>query len=160
MYGVQDDGMSVNGLTIGELANAAGVGVETVRFYERQRLLERPSTPDRGYRRYPGETVHRIAFIRRAKALGFALAEIRDLLDLRSRRGAPCPAGRDRAIAKRNAIDEKICELQKLRSAVDVLLEVCTGRVAVDQCSIVGALEGVTDTAEARVFRNGEGRKS
>lgn len=136
--------------TIGELATSAGVGVETVRFYERQRLLARPPKPSRGYRRYSTDALQRIAFIRRAKAVGFALDEIRELLDLRAQPGAPCTKVRERALAKRAAIDAKIRELEALRGAVSTLLDACTGRVVVEQCSILGALEGRADRNEKR----------
>lgn len=146
MYGLHAS--TVSTYTIGELAAASGVGVETVRFYERQRLLAQPAKPSRGYRRYGESAVKELEFIRRAKLVGFALDEIRELLALRARRGAPCKAVRERALAKRDAIDAKIAELEELRSAVNGLLSVCTGAVAVEQCSILGALDGVADTAE------------
>ncbi len=70
-------------LTIGKVARRAGVGVETIRFYEREGLITAPSRGVSGYRRYPEETVSRIRFVRRAKALGFSLREVRELLSLR-----------------------------------------------------------------------------
>lgn len=139
--------------TIGELAAASGVGVETVRFYERQGLLARPTKPARGYRRYPREALKEIEFIRRAKLVGFTLDEIRELLALRARRGAGCKAVRERALAKRDAIDAKLAELHQLRAAVDQLVSVCTGAVAVEQCSILGALDGVQGVSEGTATR-------
>lgn len=133
-------------MTIGTLAKLAGVGVETVRFYEREGLLQQPHRPGRGFRRYTPETVRRVRFIRRAKALGFTLDEIRDLLTLRSQPGAPCSAVREQAQAKARSIDEKIRELQKLRDAVSSLVDACAGDAAVVECSILGALEA--DRAE------------
>lgn len=70
-------------MTIGQVAKAAGVGVETVRFYERVGLIPDPPRRPSGYREYPPDAVHRIEFIKRAKALGFTLAEIGELLSLR-----------------------------------------------------------------------------
>lgn len=67
-------------LTIGGLADAAGVSVETVRYYERRGLIDQPPRPVGGYRRYPREDVERINFIRRAKQLGFTLTEVRELI--------------------------------------------------------------------------------
>ena len=152
VYGVHPGLMAhPEGFTIGELAALSGVGVETVRFYERQHLLVRPAKPSRGYRRYPAATLQRIEFIRRAKALGFTLDEIRELLELRAREGAPCTAVRERAIAKREAIDAKIRELEALRASVQQLVDVCTGSVAVEQCSILGALDGVQEPEERTV---------
>ena len=72
-------------LTIGQLAQRSGVGVETVRFYEREGLIPEPPRRPSGYRDYPHEIVTRIVFIRRAKALGFSLKEINELLDFRVR---------------------------------------------------------------------------
>ena len=72
--------------TIGQLARRAGVGIETVRFYEREGLIPEPPRRPSGYRDYPPETVTRIVFIRRAKDLGFSLKEINELLDFRVRR--------------------------------------------------------------------------
>lgn len=97
-----------------------------------------------------------LEFIRRAKLVGFSLDEIRELLDLRARRGAPCKAVRERAVAKREAIDAKIAELSQLRAAVEELVSVCTGSVAVEQCSILGALDGVTETAERKAVRRAQ----
>jgi len=69
-------------ITIGRLARAADVGVETIRFYEREGLLAPPARTASGYRLYSPKTAERLGFIRRAKALGFSLAEIRELLEL------------------------------------------------------------------------------
>ena len=77
-------------LTIGKVAKAAGLGVETVRFYERQGLIAEPARSESGYRQYRPETIRRLQFIVRAKALGFTLQEIGDLLDLRATPGAGC----------------------------------------------------------------------
>lgn len=87
-------------LTIGHLARLAGVGVETVRFYERQGLLAEPERRQSGYRQYSDEVIQRLRFIRRAKELGFSLAEIRDLLSLRDDPAATAADVRRRAEAK------------------------------------------------------------
>jgi MerR family transcriptional regulator, copper efflux regulator len=76
-------------LTIGLVARRAGVGVETVRFYERQRLIEEPPRRLSGYREYDDEVVTRLGFIRRAKELGFSLREIKKRLSLRRDPSAP-----------------------------------------------------------------------
>jgi MerR family copper efflux transcriptional regulator len=77
-------------LTIGIVAAQAGVGVETIRFYERKGLISRPARRVRGFRSYSPETVERVTFIRKAKALGFSLHEVQDLLSIRDQDGAPC----------------------------------------------------------------------
>ena len=77
-------------ITIGKVAKGAAVGVETVRFYEREGLIERPPRRDSGYRAYPAGTVDRVRFIKRAKELGFSLKEIKELMALRIAPGATC----------------------------------------------------------------------
>ena len=86
------------GLTIGELAKRAGVGVETVRFYEREGLVAPPPRTGSGYRQYPADTVSRLRFIQRAKELGFSLREIGELISLRLDPAVPCAEG---ALARR-----------------------------------------------------------
>jgi MerR family mercuric resistance operon transcriptional regulator len=83
-------------LSIGALAKQAGVGVETVRFYERRGLVRPPAKPAAGYRSYPEEAIGRIRFIRNAQALGFTLQEVKELLALRVTAGASCAAVRSR----------------------------------------------------------------
>lgn len=129
-------------MTIGALARAAEVGVETVRFYEREGLLAQPRRPGRGFRHYTSEAVSQVRFIRRAKTLGFTLDEIRELLALRSKPGTPCTAVREQARAKLSAIEDKIQELQRLREALASLADACAGDVAVRDCSILSSLEG------------------
>jgi DNA-binding transcriptional MerR regulator len=77
-------------LTIGQVAKGAGVGVETVRFYEREGLVPAPKRRPSGYRQYPADTVRRIRFVQAAKDLGFTLKEIRELLSLRVAAGKSC----------------------------------------------------------------------
>jgi MerR family mercuric resistance operon transcriptional regulator len=126
------------GLTIGKVARAAGVGVETVRYYERRGLVARPLRPPGSVRRYPDETVARLRFIRRAQALGFTLAEIRPLLAL----GDPQSCGRARALAagKLSLVRERIAALERMRGALEALIGRCDaarGRLA---CPIIETL--------------------
>ncbi len=97
---------AMNRMTIGEAARRAGVGVETIRFYERRKLISQPPKPSGGgYRSYPEETVDRIRFVRQAQELGFSLREIVDLLSLRADPETSGPAaqigGRGRARSRR-----------------------------------------------------------
>jgi len=131
-------------VTIGELARLSGVGVETIRFYEREKLLEQPKRPANGFRRYPPEALQRLTFVRRAKELGFTLDEIRDLLKLRARRGASCSTVSAKARKKIVEIDARIDELKRLREALEVLADACTGEVAIEDCSILAAMEPQT----------------
>jgi MerR family mercuric resistance operon transcriptional regulator len=109
-------------LTIGKLAAAGGVGVETIRFYQRRGLLETP-TRDGGIRRYGFEDLRRLRFIRRAQAAGFTLDEIKELLLLNAtedRRRA-----RELATARIEALDSKIAELEGVRDALRRLAREC-----------------------------------
>lgn len=128
-------------ITIGELAKLSGVGVETIRYYERERLLEQPKRPPGGFRRYPPEALQRLRFVRHAKDLGFTLDEIRDLLKLRARRGASCSTVCGKAQKKIAEIDARIGELRRLRDALTDLADACTGEVAIEDCSILAAME-------------------
>ena len=124
-------------LTIGRLAAAGGVGVETIRYYQRRGLLQTP-TRDREVRRYGSEDLRRLRFIRHAQAAGFTLEEIKELLDLdasedRSR-------ARDLARTRVNALDEKIAELQKARDALKRLAREC-GTGAAGPCPILTSFE-------------------
>jgi MerR family transcriptional regulator, copper efflux regulator len=111
------------GLTIGKLAAAEGVGVETVRFYQRQGLLPLPERHGSGYREYTEGDRSRLAFIRRARALGFTLAEIRELLGPAEPRSAGAIV---RAAGTRlEAVDRQINELAMLRCRLRHLVHVC-----------------------------------
>jgi MerR family transcriptional regulator, copper efflux regulator len=128
-------------MTIGKAARAAGVGVETLRFYERQRLIVRPSKPpDGGFLRYPPETVERVRFIRQAQGLGFSLREIAELLSLHADPASDCGQVRERAVAKLEDVQRKIGELQRFRRALEELIAACPGRGALRACSIMEAL--------------------
>ncbi len=130
-------------LTIGRVARQAGVGTETVRFYERRGLIAQPPKPQSGgYRVYPLEVVRRIRFIRDAQALGFSLAEIEELLDLRTDDRADCADVRSRAEAKLEEVREKIARLRTMAGALEMLIAACPGAGTVQGCTILEALEG------------------
>ncbi len=129
-------------LTTGQLARAAGVGRETIRFYERQGLIAAPPRGESGYRRYPPETVVRLLFIRRAKQLGFSLAEIRELLSLQQSPNATCSDIRGRAAAKVADIEARIRDLERMRAALSALVNACSGRGPASRCPIMEALTG------------------
>ncbi len=128
-------------LRIGKVAHLGGVGVETVRFYEREGLIEEPPRTESGYRQYPHETVSRIRFIRRAKELGFSLREIRELLALRLDPDTSCEDIRLRAEAKIADIEEKVRTLRRMKKALAKLTAACSGRSPVSECPILEALE-------------------
>lgn len=129
-------------MTIGQLAERTGVGVETVRFYERRGLLTRPPRPDSGFRQYTSDAMSRITFIRRAKQLGFSLREIKELLSLRSQAGANCGSVKRRAEAKAAEIDAKIADLRRMRKTLAELAGACERRKSTRECPVLGTLEG------------------
>ena len=124
-------------LTIGKLASSSGVGVETVRFYQRRGLLETPGRAD-GIRRYGSDDVRRLRFIRQAKAAGFTLEEIKELLEL----DASQDRTRARALANERvaALDAKIAELQRARDALRRLAKEC-GSQSDGPCPILASFE-------------------
>ena len=136
--------MRTGDLTIGRLAREAGVGVETVRFYERKGLVERPLRPhDGGYRIYPESTIARIRFIRQAQALGFSLAEIGELLSLEADPQAECANIRARAEAKLAEVEDKMLRLAEIRDGLRTLIAACPNRgPAGERCTILDTLAG------------------
>lgn len=127
-------------LTIGQVARQAGIGVETVRYYEREGLIPAPPRSASGYRHYPADSVRRLAFIRHAKALGFSLADIRELLALRTESGASSEPVRQLAEAKLMEIRDKIAALEKMQQTLEHLVEQCPGHVPTSECPILDAL--------------------
>ena len=132
--------MPASPITIGTLAKSASVGVETIRFYEREGLLPKPARSQSGYRVYPNDAVDRVRFIRRAKELGFTLEEISELLALKVSHGKSCESVRKRALDKVTAIDEKLKDLRNMRRALDELVKRCSGHEGIDDCTILDAL--------------------
>ena len=94
-------------LSIGKVANHSGIGIETIRFYEREGLIDDPPRTEAGYRQYPDDVILRVRFIRQAKKLGFSLKDIRELLSLRLLPGTTCKDIRERTTRKIYDIEEK-----------------------------------------------------
>jgi MerR family transcriptional regulator, copper efflux regulator len=137
-----NDGRLVSAsLSIGKVAQRAGVGVETIRFYERQGLLTPPMRKDSGYRLYPENVLGRIRFIRRAKELGFSLREIKELLQLRKNSSAPCEDVCEKAQSKIANIEGKITMLTKMKQELSKLFAECQVRTSPDDCPILEFLE-------------------
>ena len=124
--------------TIGALAKAAGVGVETVRYYQRRGLLPEPARPQGEVRRYGQEDIRRLKFIRSAQAAGFTLNEIAELLEL----SASDDRARARQLAQARvaALDEKIEELREARNALFGLAAACASKRG-GPCPILKAFE-------------------
>ncbi len=133
-------------MTAGQVARLAGVGVETVRFYEKNGLLEKPARRVSGYREYDEQTVNRLRFIQRAKDIGFTLTEIKDLLSLRSCSDQPCDDMRERAEAKITEIEEKVALLLRMKQVIGRLVSSCGKQEDSSRCPILEALDGITTT--------------
>lgn len=125
-------------LTIGGLADEAGVNVETIRYYQRRGLMPEPDKPAHGYRRYDATTVKRVRFIKRAQALGFTLEEIGGLLQLDEAHA--CAETRELASHKLAAIETKLADLAAMRKALTTLLCQCDAGTMKGNCPIIHAL--------------------
>lgn len=127
-------------LTIGQVAEAADVNIQTIRYYERRGLFPRPRRTPSGYRQYAEEAVSRIRFIRHAQELGFSLQEIQELLGLRVRHGAACDAVERKTRDKIAVVQQKIRDLQQMQRTLEQLAEACTARRPTDECPILEAI--------------------
>lgn len=133
-------------LTIGQLAKQAGVGVETIRFYEREGLIAEPKRrPSSRYRQYPPQAVGRVRFIRRAKELGFTLKEIQELLELRVDPGSTCANVRQRAREKIADIEQRIDSLARMKDALERLAKKCRGKGPTTECPILEEIDREDD---------------
>ncbi len=127
-------------MKIGEVAKAAGVGIDAVRFYEREGLIPPPARRPSGYREYTPEVVISLRFIRRAKELGFTLKETSELLSLEAN---PAATARDvKALAEEKLADleDKIRALQRMRRALRRAAKGCSGRGSTRSCSILRSI--------------------
>ena len=126
-------------LTIGGLADEAGVNVETIRYYQRRGLMPEPDKPAQGYRRYDATTVKRVRFIKRAQALGFTLDEVGMLLTLDSACG--CSDTRALAARKQGLIERKMADLTAMYQALGDLIQQCDTGGSTRPCPIIDVLE-------------------
>lgn len=129
-------------LTIGTVARRAGVGIDTIRYYEREGLLPEPPRRASGYREYGTGTIERLRFIRRAKDLGFTLEEIRELLALSTDRERGVKNVKRRAEARLDQVEQRIRELQRVKRGLKQLIDACPGHGALEHCPILRALGG------------------
>ncbi len=130
--------MSESGLTIGRLARAADVGIETIRYYQRRNLLPIPDPQNRAFRYYPLDLINRIRFIKRAQELGFSLDEISTLLELEN--GVNRKAIRKIANDRLEEIRSKIADLQRMESVLTHLIHECQETGKNKPCPIINAL--------------------
>lgn len=135
-------------LSIGEVARQANVGIETIRYYERQGLLPQPNRKSSGYRQYDKQAVRRLRFVRRAKELGFTLKEIKSLFALQIDSNATRADVRKQAEQKIVLIEEKIRDLERMRQSLTRLLDTCHGDGVASECPILEALDRADDAQQ------------
>lgn len=128
-------------LTIGQVAMAADVNIQTIRYYERRGLFPPPRRTAAGYRQYAGDAVARLRFIKHAQELGFSLNEIQDLLGLRVRHGAACDAVERTTRQKIEVVQQRIRDLQRMKRTLERLAAACAARRPTDDCPILEVLE-------------------
>ncbi len=127
-------------MKIGTVAKAAGIGIDAVRFYERQGLIPEPARQPSGYRAYSPDVVLSLRFIRRAKELGFSLKEISELLSLETAAEATAADVKKLAEAKLADMEERIRALQRMRRALKKAVSACPGKGSTSGCSILRSL--------------------
>ena len=130
----------VEKLTIGKVATAAAVNVETIRFYQRRGLLAEPPKAPGGFRYYDEATIARVRFVKRAQALGFSLEEVKDLLALE--RSNACGPSHDAAVRKLKLVEERIADLYGIRATLKELILQCESDPATVSCPIIASLVG------------------
>jgi MerR family copper efflux transcriptional regulator len=130
-------------MLIGELAGRVGVNVQTVRYYERQGLLPAPHRwPDTGHRDYDEKAVRQMRFIRSAKAAGFTLREIRELLDMRLLPGASCGEVREMVEDKIEDLNRRLAEIKEMRRLLEQMAMACHDRPSARECPALWQLGG------------------
>lgn len=128
-------------LKIGQLAKQVGVNIETIRYYERLKLLCPTSRLPSGYRLYDTDSQRRLRFIKNAQALGFTLHEVEELLDLRAGSKARCGDVQRRAETKLKHVEAKVRDLQALARSLRNLIRTCRAGQPTDRCPILQSLE-------------------
>lgn len=128
-------------LTIGAFAKAAGVNVETIRFYQRKNLLTEPDKPYGSIRRYGRMDVARVKFVKSAQRLGFSLDEIAELLQLED--GTHCGEARKLAEHKLKDMREKLADLSRMVATLSELVCACHKRRGNISCPLIATLQGV-----------------
>ncbi len=129
-------------MNIGQLARQAGVPIDTVRYYERQRLIPEPARSASGYRQYAGDDVTRLHFIRRAKTLGFTLEEIGELMAISGNYSNDMKEMKQKAATKLEVVEARLQELTRMRDALRGLVDACPGHGPLATCPIMAALTG------------------
>ena len=134
-------------LSIGQVASAADVNIQTVRYYERRGILVPAGRTPAGYRQYDDDAVARLRFIRHAQELGFSLKEIAELLALRIRDVGACRSVEKKTREKIDDVDRRIRDLRRIKHTLERLAAACQSRRTTDDCPILETLgnHAVTD---------------
>ena len=140
----------LSALTIGKFAKAGGVNIQTIRYYERRKLLRPKAKRPSGYRLYDAASLSRLHFIKNAQALGFTLHEVGELLNLRVNSSAQCRDVQRKAQAKLVQAKSKLKEVQALVYALQGLIQTCKAGKPTDRCPILKSLEN-TPTTQRRL---------
>jgi len=133
-----------------EVAEQAGVNVQTLRYYERRGLLPEPARLDSGYRAYGADAVRTVRFVRRAQKLGFGLEEIDTLLDLSAGGPGNCEAVRELAMDKVAQLEEKLASITAMRASLLRLVETCALPPERRECPLLHAIETNVNHGDAR----------
>ncbi|MDX1639866.1 MAG: MerR family transcriptional regulator, partial [Balneolaceae bacterium] len=133
---------------IGEVAKRCSVNKETVRYYERRDLIEKPERRRSGYRIFTRKHIEQITFIKRAQQLGFTLTEIQELLELRLNQVTACDEMRGKARQKLEDVRGKMDDLQRIESVLNDLITACESGGETEDCVILRSLEGKTETGK------------
>jgi MerR family transcriptional regulator, mercuric resistance operon regulatory protein len=146
--------MPTHAFTISKLAEAAGIGVEAVRYYQRRGLLQEPRRAGGGFREYARADIQRLQFIKRAQALGFSLEDVAELASLSGERNRR----RVREVTQRRLaeIRERVTQLNAMASALGVLVRCCERTAPGDGCPIIAALAGTPETATEVLGSHGQ----
>jgi MerR family transcriptional regulator, copper efflux regulator len=127
---------AIRRLTIGRVAEMVGVGVETIRYYEREGIIEQPPREE-GFREYSEDVIHRVRFIKRAQELGFSLDEISELLSLHVKGRGTCSTVKEKADQKLKQIEEKISDLRKIQQALIKVKKICERQPPLEKCPVL-----------------------
>ncbi len=133
------------GFTIGQVAKRVGISTDTIRLYERQRLIDTPQRAENNYRLYTETTLAQLCFIKRAKAMGFTLKEISELLEIKHTASNTCEEVQHQAESKLAVIEQKLIELKRLKKALTALINTCHEKGRGQDCPLLILLEQPTE---------------
>ena len=134
----------------GEVAEAAGVNIQTLRYYERRGLLAEPPRRESGYRMYGPDAVRLVRFVKRAQELGFSLDDVESLLQLAEGGPESCDSARQMAMQKMDELDERIRNLRAMRRALSELVDTCDLPRNRRECPLLVTLDSITPASRLK----------